>query len=141
MSATRYVPDTVGGVHGPWAAYMDPYILGYLARHSDFSTTQRYVHPQAHTIIEAIERARNAQGGHNSGHKSERAAETPPAQTPVTSNDFSGLVGRGEWIRTTDLLVPNWDFRCPPRVLASPWGLPARRRMGNIVYDGPASAS
>lgn len=42
-----------------WAAYMDPFTLGYLAGHADFSTTRRYVHPQAHTIAEAIERARN----------------------------------------------------------------------------------
>jgi integrase len=27
-----------------WAAYMDPYTLAYLAGHSDFSTTRRYVH-------------------------------------------------------------------------------------------------
>src|ERR1700758_5505601 len=33
-----------------WAAYMDPYTLAYLAGHSDFSTTRRYVHPQAHTV-------------------------------------------------------------------------------------------
>jgi integrase len=51
-----------------WAAFMDPYTLGYLAGHGDFSTTRRYVHPQAHTVLEAIERARNAQGGHKSGH-------------------------------------------------------------------------
>jgi integrase len=42
-----------------WAAHMDPYTLGYLAGHSDFSTTRRYVHPQAHTVREAMERARN----------------------------------------------------------------------------------
>ena len=43
-----------------WAAFMDPYTLAYLAGHSNFSTTKRYVHPQAHTIREAIERARSA---------------------------------------------------------------------------------
>lgn len=47
-----------------WAAFMDPYTLGYLAGHSDFATTRRYVHPQADTIRDAIERARNAQVGH-----------------------------------------------------------------------------
>jgi hypothetical protein len=57
-------------------AFMDPYTLGYLAGHSDFATTRRYVHPQAHTIREGIERARNAQSGHKSGHTSERAAES-----------------------------------------------------------------
>lgn len=48
-----------------WAAFMDPYTLGYLAGHSDFATTKRYVHPQAHTVNEAIERARSAQGGYD----------------------------------------------------------------------------
>ncbi len=46
-----------------WAAHMDPYTLGYLAGHSDFSTTRRYVHPQVHTVREAIERARNGNDG------------------------------------------------------------------------------
>jgi integrase len=64
-----------------WAAYMDPYTLGYLAGHSDFATTRRYVHPQAHTIMEAIERARNAQGGHKTGHRSETADQSPKPST------------------------------------------------------------
>ncbi|HWZ34213.1 MAG TPA: tyrosine-type recombinase/integrase [Bryobacteraceae bacterium] len=54
-----------------WAAHMDPYTLGYLAGHSDFSTTRRYVHPQTHTVVEAMERvrvARAAQSGHKNGH-------------------------------------------------------------------------
>lgn len=40
---------------------MDPYTLGYLAGHSDFSTTKRYIHPQAQTVLAAMERARAAQ--------------------------------------------------------------------------------
>jgi integrase len=32
-----------------WATHMDPYTLAYLAGHSDFSTTRRYVQPQADT--------------------------------------------------------------------------------------------
>jgi integrase len=64
-----------------WAAFMDPYTLGYLAGHSDFATTRRYVHPQAHTIMEAIERARNAQGGHKIGHNAETAVEGPKPST------------------------------------------------------------
>ncbi len=55
-----------------WAAYMDPYTLAYLAGHRDFSTTRRYVHPQADTIRAAMERARKAQAGHNSGHSDEK---------------------------------------------------------------------
>jgi hypothetical protein len=34
-----------------------PYTLGYLAGRRDFSTTRRYVHPQAQTVTDAIERA------------------------------------------------------------------------------------
>jgi integrase len=41
-----------------WAAHMDPYTLAYLAGHSDFKTTQLYVHPQMQTVRAAIERAR-----------------------------------------------------------------------------------
>jgi len=66
-----------------WAAFMDPYTLGFLAGHSDFATTRRYVHPQAHTIMEAIERARNAQGGHKIGHKEETAVESLKPSTAV----------------------------------------------------------
>jgi hypothetical protein len=40
---------------------MDPFTLAYLAGHSDFSTTRRYVHPQAATIRAAMERARLGQ--------------------------------------------------------------------------------
>ena len=59
-----------------WAAFMDPFTLAYLAGHSDFSTTRRYVHPQAQTVRAAIERARQAQVRHNSGHTNETAAES-----------------------------------------------------------------
>ncbi len=90
-----------------WAAHMDPYTLAYLAGHSDFSTTKRYVHPQADTVRAAMERARGARGGHSSGHSDEKAARELSAPAAIFSNDFSNLSGRGEWIRTTDLLVPN----------------------------------
>ena len=42
---------------------MDPYTVGYLAGHSDFSTTRRYVHPQVQAVRDDIERARNGQSG------------------------------------------------------------------------------
>ena len=41
-----------------WSAHMDPYTLAYLAGHSDFSTTKRYVHPQADAVRAALDRAR-----------------------------------------------------------------------------------
>jgi Phage integrase family len=64
-----------------WAEFMDPYTLAYLAGHSDFSTTKRYVHPQASTVKAAMDRAREARGGHSSGHNNETAADsvTPSA--------------------------------------------------------------
>ena len=34
--------------------------------------TKRYVHPQEHTVREAMEKARNAQGGHKYGHTGEK---------------------------------------------------------------------
>jgi integrase len=92
-----------------WSAHMDPYTLAYLAGHSDFSTTKRYVHPQVETVLAAMERVRGARGrgGHSFGHSQQKAAETPSAPAAVSTNNFSGINGRGEWIRTTDLLVPN----------------------------------
>jgi integrase len=90
-----------------WSAHMDPYTLAYLAGHSDFSTTKRYVHPQAETVRAAMERVHGAKGGHSFGHSKQKAAEAPSAPAAATNNDFSDLNGRGEWIRTTDLLVPN----------------------------------
>jgi integrase len=55
-----------------WAAYMDPYTLAYLAGHSDFSTTKRYVHPQADTVRSAMERAHEARGSHSFDHSREK---------------------------------------------------------------------
>lgn len=66
-----------------WAAFMDPYTLGYLAGHGDFATTRRYVHPQATTITEAIERARMAQSGHKNGHNGKTVAEDLASPDPV----------------------------------------------------------
>jgi integrase len=44
-----------------WANILDPYTLAYLAGHSDFGTTRRYVHPNLRTAREALDRARTAQ--------------------------------------------------------------------------------
>jgi integrase len=62
-----------------WAASgMDPWTLAHLAGHRDMSITRRYVHPQEHTIREALERARGdaaeVQGGHSIGHSGEWGA-------------------------------------------------------------------
>jgi len=36
---------------------MDPWTLAYLAGHRDMNITKRYVHPQPHTILDAMEKA------------------------------------------------------------------------------------
>jgi integrase len=53
-----------------WSTYMDPYTLAYFAGHSDFATTRRYVHPNLETGRKAMERAREAQGGHSGATES-----------------------------------------------------------------------
>ena len=63
-----------------WAAFIDPYTLGDLAGHGDFATTKRYIHPQADTIRDAMERARSAGGGHTFGHTNASTAEGPKTQ-------------------------------------------------------------
>jgi len=50
---------------------MDPYTLAYLAGHSDFAMTKRYVHPRQETVRRAMEKAR---GGHTSGHTAGKTA-------------------------------------------------------------------
>ena len=54
-----------------WAEVMDPYTLAYLAGHSDFATTRRYVHPRKETVLAAMQKAQSAQGRHKSGHSGE----------------------------------------------------------------------
>ena len=90
-----------------WAEVMDPYTLAYLAGHSDFSTTRRYVHPRTETVLAAFERASASKGGHNFGHSEPQKHQEGAGSKSLTIFDFNGLDGRGEWIRTTDLLVPN----------------------------------
>jgi len=62
-----------------WASILDPYTLAYLAGHSDFGTTRRYVHPNLNTAREALERARVARRGHKIGHTPEQRAEAETA--------------------------------------------------------------
>jgi hypothetical protein len=87
-----------------WAKILDPYTLAYLAGHSDFGTTRRYVHPNLNTAREAFEKARSVQGGHKSGHKS-IGEETLESTEILAIVVVKGLGGMPEWIRTTDLLL------------------------------------
>jgi integrase len=67
-----------------WAPHMDPWTLAYLAGHRDMSITRRYVHPQEHNTRAAMERARDAQGGHSSGHTDGSAASLNLPNLPVS---------------------------------------------------------
>jgi hypothetical protein len=60
---------------------MDPWTLAYLAGHRDMNITKRYIHPQEQTIRDAMEKAREVKGGHNSGHSADNAA--PEQSTPL----------------------------------------------------------
>ena len=54
-----------------------------------------------------MERVRQAPGAHNSGHNDEKLKEATLSKTTDKGMNLRELIGRGEWIRTTDLLVPN----------------------------------
>ena len=59
-----------------WAPHMDPWTLARLAGHRDMAITKRYIHPEDETIRVAIEKARSAQGGHNSGHSEQKPIQS-----------------------------------------------------------------
>ncbi len=46
-------------------------------------------------------------GGHRIGHSESETAESRKPSAVTISNNSKEISGRGEWIRTTDLLVPN----------------------------------
>lgn len=56
-----------------WAKWMDPFTFHRVAGHADMKTTMRYVHPSDADLDEAIVKAREAQGGHTSGHTAKTA--------------------------------------------------------------------
>jgi hypothetical protein len=68
---------------------MDPWKLHKYAGHSDFKTTQRYIHPRDESMQDAMDSnraardVRMAQGGHSSGHSDDEGktgeTKTPPA--------------------------------------------------------------
>jgi integrase len=66
-----------------WAPHMDAWTLAYLAGHRDMSITKRYIHPQEQNTRAAIERARNALGGHNSGHTADSRISSDFGNLPV----------------------------------------------------------
>jgi integrase len=55
-----------------WAKWMDPFTFHRVAGHTDMKTTMRYVHPSDADMDQAIAKAREALGGHTSGHTDEK---------------------------------------------------------------------
>jgi hypothetical protein len=45
--------------------------------------TKRYIHPQEKTILDAMEKARGAKGGHKSGHNANLAQESGAVGLPA----------------------------------------------------------
>ena len=81
-----------------WSAYMDPYTLAYFAEHCDFATTRRYVHPNLENGREAMERARAAQRGHNSGHSG-----ATDSSDRMSAEDRKVINGKGlDWYARAD---------------------------------------
>jgi len=66
-----------------WSNVMDPFTLAYLAGHSDFSTTKRYVHPQKEQVLEAMRKAQEAQTPHKSRHSTQIEALPTIPETSV----------------------------------------------------------
>jgi integrase len=72
-----------------WATTMDPYTLAYLAGHSDFATTRRYVHPRKETVLDAIARAEREQ----TGHKLSTSSTTPEKSEPLENVQVDESLG------------------------------------------------
>jgi integrase len=66
-----------------WAPHMDPWTLAYLAGHRDMNITKRYVHPQEKPILDAMEKARVAKGGHKFGHNANLAQNSGQVELPA----------------------------------------------------------
>ena len=103
-----------------WAACMDPYTLAFLAGHSDFATTRRYVHPQDDTVLAAIERAQEAKGSTRIGQSKPEILYDVTAGTTANALDFDDLGGAPGVIRTPDLLVRSQTLY-PAELRARKW--------------------
>jgi integrase len=66
-----------------WATVMDPYTLAYLAGHSDFATTRRYVHPRTETVLAAMERARKQQWAQTEHNGTESIPSPSPEKSAI----------------------------------------------------------
>jgi len=60
--------------------FWHPFTFHRVAGHTDMKTTMRYVHPSDADMDQAIAKAREALGGHTSGHTDEKEVLTA---TPI----------------------------------------------------------
>jgi integrase len=58
------------------APHMDLWTLAYLVGHRDMNITKRYIHPQQHTIREAMEKARAVHDSNDCGRERESEVTT-----------------------------------------------------------------
>jgi hypothetical protein len=73
-------------------AALDPWTLAYLAGHRDMNITKRYIHPQEKTILDAMEKAPVAKGGHKTGHNSNSAEESSQRElAAINSAEITSL--------------------------------------------------
>jgi integrase len=100
-----------------WAAYMDPYTLAYLAGHSDFSTTKRYVHPQADTVRSAMERAHEARGSHSFDHSGRNGSPTGKRQDGAKAFDLNEMKWSGREDSNLRPPGPEPEARYPRGIL------------------------
>jgi hypothetical protein len=78
--------------------------------------TKRYIHPQQQTILEAMEKARVAKGGHKSGHNADLAQQSDRLNRLQVTEGKTVTGAPGE-TRTPDLLVRSQPLY-PPELRA-----------------------
>jgi integrase len=107
-----------------WAKSVDPYTLKYLAGHSDFSTTSRYVHPQADTIRRQWERAHEDSGGYQTGCSDPERGQAVAVGSADKAKDLNDLDGAPGGTRTPGLLVRSQSLY-PAELRARRWTITA----------------
>jgi hypothetical protein len=105
-----YLPDAVGGLHGP----LHPSVPGGAQPFLDYTAVRSPA--SGHSSRKPCNRGRRGVGT-ILDTMTKKLKEATLSETTDKGMSLRELSGRGEWIRTTDLLVPNPDFdrpRCAP---------------------------
>jgi hypothetical protein len=108
--------------------------------HSDFGTTRRYVHPNMDTGRAAMEKAREVQGGHKSGHNAEKTVaegESTESRKPKSGEDLN-------WYARVDSnhrpFAPEAKSRCQRANSLTSRDLGRRVGRGTLGRSGSLSA-